>query len=83
MRVCENHDIDILRADPGHLQPRADRAGGVRGLTCAGIEQDHVASGLDQQAGVGAEHFVRGKAMVVERVAQHFRIALGKNQVVG
>src|SRR5215472_6870217 len=46
MRVRKDHGIDILRADPGPLQPRADRAGSARGLTGAGIDQDHLASGL-------------------------------------
>src|ERR1017187_1076093 len=68
--VGEDHAIDILRADAGHFEARLYGAGGAGIFACPGIHEHDMASGLDEQSGIGAEHVVRGEVMAFQGAAE-------------
>jgi hypothetical protein len=76
--VGEDHRVDISGPDAGHFQPRLDRTAGAGVFAGPGIDQHDVSTGLDQQAGVRAQHGVLGQVMTLQRLAQFGGIGVRK-----
>src|ERR1017187_3335545 len=65
-------------ADAGHFEARLDGAGGAGGFAGPGIDQDDMAAGLDEQAGIRAEHAVGREVMAFHGAAELGGVGVGK-----
>ena len=68
--VGEDDGIDIVGTDAGDFEARLNGSGGARVLAGAGIDEDDVAAGFDEQAGIGAEDGFRRLAAAFEGVLE-------------
>src|ERR1035438_3814084 len=76
--VGEDHGVDILGADAGHLEARLDGAGSGGVFAGPGIHEHDMASGFDEQACIGAEHFVGREVMAFQGAAEIGGVGVGE-----